>query len=271
MIRLKALHDYVERKQGYSTEKAGKNFLKKEKGIKREVKEIYRYRNQKKRKRGVEELPNEITEGTNLGVVLIALAAIIGLGFGVFAIAKGIANDGVVNLQDNLAAVSDSVFQDYDQTIVTGTQVKSAYKTFQGKPVAVLVRTQAMAKSVKTHKDHTTGYLQTIGKENFMNYNALLSNESTGTLPLETIAGNDVFPGGEVSTGSVIVVTKGVAATNQGFALDTSGKVQYDPAIVGMSKAGNSEFISPNAKFDTYLVKDASGTNVGVVFKQIAK
>ena len=59
-----------------------------------------------------------------LGIVLIALAAVIGLGFGVFAIAKGVANEGVVNVQDNLGAVSDSAYTDYDNKIVTGTQVK---------------------------------------------------------------------------------------------------------------------------------------------------
>ena len=34
-------------------------------------------------------MEKEISSGTNLGIVLIALAAIIALGFGIFAIAKG--------------------------------------------------------------------------------------------------------------------------------------------------------------------------------------
>lgn len=86
-------------------------------------------------------MEKEISSGTMLGIVLIALAAVIGLGFGVFAIAKGVANEGVVNVQDNLGAVSDSAYTDYDNKIVTGTQVKAAYNSFKGKPVAILINT----------------------------------------------------------------------------------------------------------------------------------
>ena len=48
-------------------------------------------------------MEKEISSGAMLGIVLIALAAIIGLGFGVFAIAKGTANEGVTQVQENLA------------------------------------------------------------------------------------------------------------------------------------------------------------------------
>ena len=88
-------------------------------------------------------MEKEISSGAMLGIVLIALAAIIGLGFGVFAIAKGTANEGVTQVQENLGAVSQSAYTDYDQKIVTGTQVVSAYQNFEGKNVAVLVMTQA--------------------------------------------------------------------------------------------------------------------------------
>ena len=47
---------------------------------------------------------------TVINIVLAACAAVIGLGFGVFSIAKGVANEGTVNVQDNLAVVSDSSF-----------------------------------------------------------------------------------------------------------------------------------------------------------------
>lgn len=94
-------------------------------------------------------MEKEISSGAMLGIVLIALAAIIGIGFGVFAIAKGTANTGVTNVQEKLESVSQSDYTDYDQTIVTGTQVKSAYDNFAGKSAAVLIATQAV-------KDKTT-------------------------------------------------------------------------------------------------------------------
>ena len=88
-------------------------------------------------------MEKEISSGTMLGIVLIALAAVIGLGFGVFSIAKGVANEGTVGVQDNLAGVQDSAFEDYNDKIVTGTMVKSALQSFQGKSVAILINTTA--------------------------------------------------------------------------------------------------------------------------------
>lgn len=89
-------------------------------------------------------MEKEISSGAMLGIVLIALAAIIGIGFGVFAIAKGVANNGVTNVQEKLENVSESEFTDFDQTIVTGSQVKTAYDNFVGKNVAILIATQAL-------------------------------------------------------------------------------------------------------------------------------
>ena len=47
------------------------------------------------------------------GIVLLALAVLIGLGFGVFAIAKSTANEGVTQVQDNLAQVNESIYKFY--------------------------------------------------------------------------------------------------------------------------------------------------------------
>ena len=89
-------------------------------------------------------MEKEISSGAMLGIVLIALAAIIGIGFGVFAIAKGTANTGVTNVQEKLESVSTSEYTDYDQTVVTGQQVKTAYDNFAGKNCAILIATQAL-------------------------------------------------------------------------------------------------------------------------------
>ena len=101
-------------------------------------------------------MEKEISSGTMLGIVLIALAAVIGLGFGVFSIAKGVANEGTTNVQDNLGTVSESAFEDYNDKIVTGTMVKSAVTTFQGKSVGILINTTAMDKEVKPYANHET-------------------------------------------------------------------------------------------------------------------
>lgn len=238
-------------------------------------------------------MEKEISSGTMLGIVLIALAAVIGLGFGVFSIAKGVANEGTVGVQDNLNAVSDSAFEDYNDKIVTGTMVKSAVQNFTGKSVAILINTNAMDKGVSSYAAHkslsvwqlasskagamtpkstsitgTDGKTEVkygtdggkelgtaitddaVGKGYFVNYNAILNTaDSNKTMELKD----------------------GVYVTDYAFAIDSTGKVLYDNTIGGFSRTGNCEYISPSARFTANLIKDTSGTAIGIVFEQQIK
>lgn len=265
-------------------------------------------------------MEKEISSGTMLGIVLIALAAVIGLGFGVFSIAKGVANEGTVGVQDNLNTVTDSAFEDYNDKIVTGTQVKSAIQNFEGKSVAILVNTTAMNKGVVAYNGRSAGCtvlsLGEDGKEvPYVNYNALLAATSdgndiitpaVGTKEVEgedvttaaialaekssgfTISGDDGIIGGhlykEVSdgedgasdgedgaSGTPAAMQDGVLTICNAFAIDDSGKVKTDLSIGGLSRTGNCEYISTSSKFTANLIKDTSGTNVGILFTQMAK
>ena len=211
-------------------------------------------------------MEKEISSGTMLGIVLIALAAVIGLGFGVFSIAKGVANEGVVNVQDNLGSVSESAFEDFDQKIVTGTQVKSAYKQFQGKPVAVLINTQAMNNGVAFYSEH-------IDKHGFVdNVAAAPAPATPDTLPDTPATGVVTYVNYNALLGEGnITLSSGVFSFDGSFVVGSSGKIVFDSNIGGQSKAGNSEYINTGAKFDANLIKDSSGTIVGVVFTQLSR
>lgn len=228
-------------------------------------------------------MEKEISGGAMLGIVLIALAAIIGLGFGVFAIAKGTANDGIVQVQDNLATVSQQQFQDYDQKVIAGTQVTSALKNFEGKAVSVLVQTKALAdgQSIAAAGDHPTAPVvnapYSIGGKvvsgGFLNYNAIMAKDSDGNAT-NTIAGGAAVGTATTSqpaklTGALELTLKnGVYNTDFGFASE-NGSVLFDNSTAGVYKSGNAEFVSSTAKFQANLIKDKSGTIVGVVFRQL--
>ena len=234
-------------------------------------------------------MEKEISSGTMLGIVLIALAAVIGLGFGVFSIAKGVANEGTVGVQDNLAVVSESAFEDYNDKIVTGTMVKSAVQNFTGKSVGILINTTAMDKEVKPYVSHQnlnvytlignkmemasslaqyTGSSENIGsktddssKHYYVNYNALFGSTASG---------------GKVEWGDstgVLTLKDGIYnAVEAPFAIDeTSGKVQFDYSVGGFGRTGNCEYLNATAKFDANLIKDETGTTIGIVFTQRAQ
>lgn len=231
-------------------------------------------------------MEKEISSGTMLGIVLIALAAVIGLGFGVFSIAKGVANEGTVNVQDNLASVSESAFEDYNDKIVTGTMVKSAISNFSGKSVAILVNTTAMNKGVTSYKQHTAGCtVFSLDGVPYVNYNALFAKGSNGMEAVKPLAvGAAVGSEGKDGTVSAAqgaqtlmngeddaTMKDGALIVSHAFAIDNTGKVSLDTGIGGTSRTGNCEYIAANSKFNANLIKDTSGTTIGVLFTQMAK
>ncbi len=202
-------------------------------------------------------MEKEISSGTNLGIVLIALAAIIALGFGIFAIAKGTANEGVVQVQDNLSQVQQSVFNDYDQKIVTGTQVVSAYNNFSGKPYALLIATQAFIDH-GTPKTNNIRAMDADGSDPI----EVVNSDGDDNIPLVFINYNALLGGNEV------YLDNGTYKARNGFALN-AGEMTYNGVIANMSKSGTTEFIPASARFQANLIMDSSGTIMGMAFKQV--
>lgn len=232
-------------------------------------------------------MEQEISSGTMLGIVLIALAVIIGLGFGIFSVAKGTANEGVTKVQTSLANVSASEFQDYDQTVVTGTQVKSAYQNFEGKNVAVIIATtatidagdgiqegagikdtdmedkiDAYIKVAYNDKDGSKVYQSMHGSVEdaestgqFINYNALLNCE-----------------GGADNKESMLYYNDGSFVCTGGFATidGDSTNIAFNTNIKNFSKSGMMEYLSPTSKFNSFVIKDSTGSYIGVAFVQIS-
>lgn len=216
-------------------------------------------------------MEKEISSSAMLGIVLIALAAVIGLGFGVFSIARGVANEGVVNVQDNLGTVQESAFTDYDNKIVTGTQVKAAYQQFMGKTVAILVNTRAMNNGVRTANGHAVVYLHAIGDDKFINYNAIIA-ASNNNQPPQTISDNASIPSFVNPTGlTVSAENSSIVRSQNSFLVGQSGRVVFDGNVGGWETAGSCEFIPTTGRFQANLIKDASNTTIGVTFKQLAR
>jgi len=236
-------------------------------------------------------MEKEISNGTMLGIVLIALAVIIALGFGIFSIGKGTANEGVNKVQDQLMNVQVSEFTDFDQKIVTGTQVKSALSNFEGKSVAILIGTSALRDAVAAYDyDGSDIYNGSAGKtlaklpiirwsgttvgsetnDSQVNYNALLK------IALEEDAETVEIPDGEEEVDDDADV--GVISFNSdsgkyrftGTFAVKGGIVQLYTSIGDINKTGMTEYINPGSKFNANLIEDASGTIVGVVFNQLS-
>lgn len=217
-------------------------------------------------------MEREISSGAMLGIVLLALAAVIALGFGVFAITKGVANEGTVGVQDSLGTVSSQVFLDYDQKVVTGTQAISGLKTFEGKPYAVLFGTTALkstsAKIAPGHKAYpvSTATSRGTGVPVFINYNAVIASGAGGTLPTTRTAG--ATGGDTVSTlNNLLTFENGSYFIENGLSA-TSGNIVFDKEIGGIYKQGNAEYVATSAKYKANLIKDRSDNIMGIALEQ---
>lgn len=187
--------------------------------------------------------------------------------------------------------MSQSAYTSYDQKIVTGTQVISAYQNFEGKPVAILIATQStidkyaedgeteILKSNGVKEAYgdadgavplvkCTGSQQTDAKGNevsdsdgttavFINYNALIGKgEENGS------------SGNFTRTMGTMKFDNNCWRTENGY-VAYNGRVQYNNISGNLSKSGMMEYIPTGARFQAYLIKDVSGTTMGVTFEQV--
>lgn len=262
-------------------------------------------------------MENEVSGIAKLGIVLIALAVLIGLGFGIFQISKSTANTGVNNVQGELDSVSTSQFTTYDQTTITGTMASSAVADFEGETTAVLIATQAWVNLLNddqtepgngasiamangsgfsssysedgdggttlpvvwaySDKGYTTEYMMTASVESssgdtithgsFINYNALLGNSVEGAAGVSdsekcTVNNTEFYMAN-------VYFDNNCFRCVSGFATDASGRVLFNNIVGNLSKTGRTEYIPSGGKFNSFLVKDASGTTVGISMQQI--
>lgn len=260
-------------------------------------------------------MENEVSGIAKLGIVLIALAVLIGLGFGIFQISKSVANDGVGDVQKELDGVATSAFTTYDQKTITGTMASSAVSDFEGESVAILIATQAWINVLEDQDfdaagdisttDHykkfagidqsydpakfglpvvwtyaDKGFLSayTMSASNgtategaFINYNTILGNAASysASTPPEGCTTQAVTINGTTANMAGIYFDTNCFRVTSGFATDASGKVMSNNITGNLSKTGRVEYIPSGAKFGSYLVKDASGTYMGIALTQL--
>jgi hypothetical protein len=191
-------------------------------------------------------MEKEISNATMLAVVLIALSVILGVCVSIFAIDKEIINEGVTQVADSLNTVENFAFLDYDNTIVTGTQVLSVLETAERQEVALLVQTKQLAKAPSIGSTVPVVTVMAREKErNYVNYGVCLSD----TNELELINGR--------YTGLGV------------FATDDNGLVVRNSVLGDTRVKGNIEYVNPNNKFHANLIQDYNNVTIGLAFSEV--
>ena len=289
-------------------------------------------------------------EMLNIMIAIIAVVALMALGFAVFTISKRMANNSQNDLVNQLSDISQSLYTDLDQQIITGARLKQVVKQASTTDCAILINTlalsgatvnigslPALAGSVSTTGEvvgstaavkqtggtpgvanpeaSTNGQLQTDGLkasstapskvpmcilENYnirtslgtqiynpvcVNYGSVLKNgildkpEVDSIKPIMTYADkkwslNADVPGWGKSAefNQTIIFKDGQFITKLEFATNsqTSRVLRYD-STADFDKTGKTMSISDTQQYNSYILSNAGGDYVGLVFIQIRK
>ena len=180
---------------------------------------------------------DEANNGLKIGVGLTVLAVIIAIVVGVVIYAQSQANKSMNAVQQKTNAMSELAFKSYDQTEVSGSEVKACIATYSDQQVAIVVGT-SMSMGATTNADTAFAGI---------NYNGLLDGASL-TAPEITMTAIDEKQSFYVS--------------KYADPLAINGK------IADTSISGTKGYIRPSAKFIAHLIKDDTGGIIGVAFKQ---
>lgn len=234
---------------------------------------------------------NDWSEGAKLAVGLIVICVIVGAVFLVLSTTRNQMNSGMSTLQNSLGAMSQSQFDDYDQKFVSGLQAKSSVKIFEGSPISILIRNKAQG--------GTSGDI--VG----FNYGALLNDsqaavDGSGNLKYAANTSPTNLKGNAGAThtppvnATDVFIIQSLCYTNtanptpikSGFTtplprvvesdsfytinqfVDANGKLVYNMNYKPMDASATDGYIGNNFKYLSELIKDTTGSIVGVVFTQ---
>ncbi len=174
--------------------------------------------------------------------------------------------------------MSQSQFTDFDQKIVTGTQVVSALTFFSGQTIAVLIETKAFRDGQNVAATHSAPMVTRSPTRvalinvtaftvagTYINYNAQLAINAAGGVGSPTGFG---APKQIFAVSPAIHFSGGFYTAISGF-VHTAAVIHFNGVTIGVNTTGNAEFISPSTRFRAHLIKDVSGTIIGVAFSQI--
>ncbi|MCT4687534.1 hypothetical protein [Vallitalea sp.] len=182
-------------------------------------------------------MEGEMGTGARIAIALIVLGVLISVVFTILGFTRNTTNQGITTVQNSLESMQLAVYDDYDQQMLSGTQVLSALKLFEGQPNGLVVKTKALMEN-----GANVGY----------NYGALFDGV--------TESGNYKLSGLDKNDGESWYVKN----------LDTgnSGTMTYNMNYLKAKKSGTDAFIRPTAKFLAEIIKDTTGTIVGICFTQ---
>lgn len=220
-------------------------------------------------------MSEDVSATMRVGITVILVAALVATVLNLMVMSNSLLSGGQTTLQSGIDSVSTQEFASYDNTKVSGTQVSTALSLFQGRDVAILIQTKAFAEA-------TDG-----GADKAINYGAILTRDGKSSNP-DNMPAKQTYASGTSSTyltaqaktayivnfsdtnaANTAIVRKAGAANYEGYLHNHNGLVDSSYDIIGTTELGNSAYLLSSARFSSVLIKDPTGSIIGIFFKQL--
>ncbi len=220
-------------------------------------------------------MDQEISKGTWVGATILAIVAILGLSFAVYGIARSLVNNSSADFVQTVDSVGNSSFNDFDGTTVSGLQVRSAIDNYEGDKICILVNTagvqQAWAGSTSGNITGSVSFNKIVRQEKVEEqYNLPVVMQGKGYIAYNALFDFYDDAGNPHDGVSLTDSNEGYLIWNGMFELHAgSSNLMFNTIKTNFKTTGCTEFIANGSNFNAKLIKDASGTVVGIMFTQV--
>lgn len=220
-------------------------------------------------------MSEDVSATMRVGITVILVAALVATVLNLMVMSNSLLSGGQTTLQSGIDSVSTQEFASYDNTKVSGTQVSTALSLFQGRDVAILIQTKAFAEAADG------------GADKAINYGAILTKDGKSSTP-SNMPAKQTYASGTSSTyltpqaktayivnvsdtdvANTAIVRKAGAANYEGYLHNSNGLVDSSYDIIGTTELGNSAYLLSSSRFSSVLIKDPTGSIIGIFFKQL--
>lgn len=232
-------------------------------------------------------MSEDVSATMRVGITVILVAALVATVLNLMVMSNSLLSGGQTTLQSGIDSVSTQEFASYDNTKVSGTQVATALSLFQGRDVAIVIQTKAFANLDTAYKDKAINYgalLTANGKPSSTdaaNKPQMMAKSADDVSSACTkIEHNTSIITDQAKTAVIVTFAESSAdgkslVRNNGephytaLLHNTNGLVDSSYDIIGTTELGNSAFLLSSARFSSTLIKDETGSIIGIFFKQL--
>jgi len=223
-------------------------------------------------------MSEDVSATMRVGITVILVAALVATVLNLMVMSNSLLSGGQTTLQSGIDSVSTQEFASYDNTKVSGTQVTTALSMFQGRDVAIVIQTKAFAGISDKHATRAINYGAIVTKdgsasgENNMpkkitsdteEFGANIITEQAKTAYVITFSDSDKPPAGTA------IIRKAGSPYYTAYLHNSNGLVDSSYDTIGTTELGNAAFILSSARFSSVLIKDPTGSIIGIFFKQL--